>query len=149
MGALVWRFLGALLAVCVLLGSPLHCLAESLHKPVQEAVAVPHDSCGASHAPKMRGMSHCSSHVALLPSGNLKGAFQLKLLAGARAEVWTRPGNLLLQTQILVRDIGPPVPSAVLARQNLPLLICSSPLCGRDCFCPPGRSLDLSAAVIF
>ena len=122
-GAIVRQFLGSVLAVCVLLGSPLHCLAESLHKPTQDAAAVSHGSCDPSHAPKIRGMSHCPSHVALLPSGNLEGVFQLRPLAGVYTKAWTGPGDLLLQAQILVRDIGPPSPSAVLARQNLPLLI--------------------------
>lgn len=117
------RFVGAILAVSVLSGLPLHCLAEGLHKPAPGAAAASQDQDDASRSPKIQCLSHCSSPVALLPPTNLEDAFHRELHAGAFAEVWTRPGDLLLQTQILVRDIGPPSPSAALARQNLPLLI--------------------------
>ncbi len=121
--AIMRRFLGAILAASVLLGSPLHCLAEGLHKPSHGATAVSHDSDDTSRSPKIRCLSPCSSPATLLPSTNLDDSFWGELRAETFAEAWAHPADLLLQTQILVRDIGPPSPSAVLARQNLPLLI--------------------------
>lgn len=121
--AIMRRFFGAILAASVLLGSPLHCLAEGLHQPTPGAADVSRSFDGDSSSPKIRCTSHCSSPAALLPSSNLEDAFHRGLRAEAFAEAWMRPGDLLLQAQILVRDIGPPVSSAVLARQNLPLLI--------------------------
>lgn len=117
------RFFGAILAASVLSGSPLHCLAEGLHKPVLGAEAASRDLDDGSSSSKIRCISHCSSPAALLPATNLEDAFRRELHAEAFAEARTRPGDLLLQTQILVRDIGPPSPSADLALQNLPLLI--------------------------
>ena len=122
--AIMQRFLGAILAASVLLGSPLHCLAKGLHKPAPGAAASSRDLDDASHSPQIRCISHCASHVALLPSVNFENLFNREQLRGGTfIGAWMRPGDLLLQTQILVRDIGPPAPSAVLARQNLPLLI--------------------------
>lgn len=121
--AIAQKFLGAILAVSVMLGSPLHCLAEGIHKPAPGAAVSSRDLDEASHSPKIQCLSHCSSPVALLPFTDIGAFFHLdQVRDGACVEAWKRPVDLFLQTQILVRDVGPPS-FAVLARQNLPLLI--------------------------
>lgn len=115
--------IGALLALCVALGTPLHCLAEGLHKSAPKA-AMADDSGPGYRGLENRPGSHCSSHVALLPvAGGATAYLGQTLPAADSTGPSPRSSEVIFQTRFVVRDIGPPDSSSSFARRSLPLLV--------------------------